>query len=52
MIRLLFARSTFELGESKDLFYFNEDYGFVRMEYLNYENEKLIFELEKVEVSG
>lgn len=47
----IFARSTFELGESKALFYFNEDYGFVRMEYVNYENQKLIFELEKVEVS-
>jgi hypothetical protein len=47
----IFARSTFELGESKALFYFNEDYGFVKMEYLNYKNQKLIFELEKVEVS-
>ena len=47
----IFTRSSFELGESKAIFYFNEDYGFVKMEYLNYENQKLIFELEKVEVS-
>ena len=48
----IFARSTFDLGESKSLFYFNEDYGFVKMEYLNYKNQKLIFELEKVETSN
>ncbi len=34
-----------QLGESKLTTYFNEEYGFVKMEYQNYEKEKLVFEL-------
>ena len=36
-------------GKSKLLALFNEEYGFVKMEYQNYENEKLVFELIDVE---
>ncbi len=36
-------------GKSKLLTLFNEEYGFVKMEYQNYENEKLVFELIDVE---
>ena len=36
-------------GKSKLITLFNEEYGFVKMEYQNYENEKLIFELINVE---
>lgn len=38
-----------QLGKSKLTTYFNEEYGFVKMEYQNYENEKLVFELIKME---
>lgn len=36
-------------GKSKLITLFNEDYGFVKMDYQNYENEKLVFELMDVE---
>ena len=36
-------------GKSKLTTLFNEEYGFVKMEYQNYENEKLVFELIKME---
>jgi len=42
------ANSTFDLGESTVIFYFNEDYGFVKMDYTNFLGQKLVFELEKV----
>lgn len=38
-----------ELGKSKLTTYFNEDYGFVKMDYQNYENERLVFELINME---
>lgn len=38
-----------QLGESKLTTYFNEEFGFVKMEYQNYENEKLVFELINME---
>lgn len=38
-----------QLGESKLTTYFNEEYGFVKMAYENYENEKLVFELINIE---
>ncbi len=37
--------ATCSLGKSKLTTYFNEEYGFVKMVYRNYENEKLVFEL-------
>lgn len=37
-------------GKSKLTTYFNEEYGFVKMEYQNYEKEKLVFELINMEV--
>ena len=36
-------------GKSKLTTLFNEEYGFVKMEYQNYEKEKLVFELIKME---
>ena len=36
-------------GESKLTTLFNEEYGFVKMEYQNYENENLVFELINME---
>jgi|GEM_PF-1100925 len=36
-------------GKSKLNTFFNEEWGFVKMEYHNYENEKLVFELVNVE---
>ena len=47
----IYAHSVFELGESQAIFYFNEDYGFVKMDYVNYKKQKLIFELQKVEIT-
>ena len=38
-----------QLGESKLTTYFNEEYGFVKMAYENYEDEKLVFELINIE---
>lgn len=38
-----------QLGNSKLTTYFNEEYGFVKMEYQNYENERLVFQLIKLE---
>ncbi len=37
------------MGKSKLTTYFNEEYGFVKMQYPNYKNEKLVFELIKME---
>jgi len=37
------------LGESKLTTYFNEEFGFVKMVYQNYVNEKLVFELKNME---
>ncbi len=41
--------STCSLGNSKLTMLFNKEYGFVKMEYRNYENETLVFELINIE---
>ncbi|MFV0390790.1 MAG: hypothetical protein ACK5KP_02725 [Paludibacteraceae bacterium] len=43
------SASKCSLGKSKLTTYFNDEYGFVKMIYKNYKNEKLVFELIKVE---
>ncbi|MEM7102177.1 MAG: hypothetical protein AAF502_03525 [Bacteroidota bacterium] len=43
------AKSEFDLGTSTAVFHFHEDLGFVKMDYINYVNQRLVFEMEKVE---
>lgn len=43
------TQSEFELGTSSATFHFHEDIGFVKMDYLNYVGQRLVFEMEKVE---
>lgn len=37
--------SSASFGKSQHNFWFDQEYGFVRMEYLNYEGQTLVFEL-------
>lgn len=37
--------SSASFGDSQHNFWFDENYGFVKMEYLNYEGQSLVFEL-------
>ena len=39
------AKSTFPLGESELIYWFNEKYGFVKLDYTNYGNQKLLIEM-------
>ncbi len=39
------ASSSFDLGESTLTLLFNEDYGFVKMDYTNYVGQRLVFEM-------
>lgn len=42
------AKAEFDLGTSTLVYHFHEDLGFVRMDYVNYVGQQLIFELEEI----
>ncbi|MCC6723229.1 MAG: hypothetical protein IT258_01875, partial [Saprospiraceae bacterium] len=42
------SEATFPFGVSKLVFWFHEEYGFVKMQYLNYGGQTLVFELTQV----
>ncbi|MDQ3394695.1 MAG: hypothetical protein M3512_11370 [Bacteroidota bacterium] len=42
------SKSTAPFGDSQHIFWFDERYGFVKMEYTNYQGQTLIFELKNV----
>ena len=42
------SSSNTDFGSSYFEYWFNEEYGFVRMEWISYDNQKAIFELKDV----